>query len=379
MHLSIFNRALLQGMMASAVVLAGVTACSRSDRNDTAGDNNAVILPDTTGAATDTGTTTGAIRDTASATAPSNAARARTAPAGSNRDSVQSGNKEDEAAGYREMGRDTATTPSEPDSARVTADTSETSLNTEESASVETAGAAPVSDTTAVAIDERAAATDSANAADTSAAEVAVASDTAAAGYAEMARDTTSTTPEQADTASADGDVALEATVDTTHADGEVAAEAPVTSDTLVVAAGEGDTAVVVGDSAQVARTGERLEPVAASGEVNDTLADVAEAEPVRPPEDSTEVLGNVTGNENADEADVEEPTTDEVGAATIAGNVTGAEAVALTTRQGEQCIVVDPESNEAVRWDMSSTPATLNPCGIGSMNLSKIWTSKGE
>ena len=37
---------------------------------------------------------------------------------------------------------------------------------------------------------------------------------------------------------------------------------------------------------------------------------------------------------------------------------------------------MVDPEENEAVRWDMSSTPVTLNPCGLGSMNLSKIWTA---
>jgi hypothetical protein len=48
-----------------------------------------------------------------------------------------------------------------------------------------------------------------------------------------------------------------------------------------------------------------------------------------------------------------------------------------MMTRQGEQCTVVDPESDEEVRWDMSSTPATLNPCGLGSMNLSKVWTEQ--
>jgi hypothetical protein len=72
--------------------------------------------------------------------------------------------------------------------------------------------------------------------------------------------------------------------------------------------------------------------------------------------------------------AAVEAPS-DEVGAAAIAGNLTGPQAVSLMTRQGARCIVVDPESDEAVRWDMASTPVTLNPCGLGSMNLSKIWT----
>ncbi len=61
-----------------------------------------------------------------------------------------------------------------------------------------------------------------------------------------------------------------------------------------------------------------------------------------------------------------------------MGGTLTGAEAVGLMTRQGVQCSVVDPESDEAVRWDMASTPVTLNPCGLGSMNLSKVWT-EGE
>ena len=70
------------------------------------------------------------------------------------------------------------------------------------------------------------------------------------------------------------------------------------------------------------------------------------------------------------------EDRTDAVGAAAIDGTVTGDNAVAMMTRQGEQCTVVDPESDREVRWDMSSTPATLNPCGLGSMNLSKVWTA---
>jgi hypothetical protein len=55
--------------------------------------------------------------------------------------------------------------------------------------------------------------------------------------------------------------------------------------------------------------------------------------------------------------------------------NVTGSEAVEMVSRQDARCSVVDPESDAEVRWDMSSTPVTLNPCGLGSMNLSKVET----
>jgi hypothetical protein len=102
----------------------------------------------------------------------------------------------------------------------------------------------------------------------------------------------------------------------------------------------------------------------------------------VRPPEDSTE-LRNVDVAETADEEPVA-PAEQEIsedrdaaGAAAIETNVTGSEAVALITRQGARCSIVDPESDEEVRWDMSSTPVTLNPCGLGSMVLSRIWVER--
>jgi len=370
MRFRISNRALLRGMIASAVVLAGATACSRSDRSDTGRDNTAAVLPDTTaadtatpsatgttpaGTATDTGTVTGAISDTAAARAP----RARTTPAGEKRDSVSTSN--DASAGYREMGRDTAASPADTqDSARATGDTSETSLNTTDTASVETANAAVVSDTTptSVAIGDSAAEAD----ADTTATDVAAAADTAVAGYGEMARDTSTGTPEQADSAlQAEGDVAQ---ADTAAIQARVDTTAEVPTEVAVGPRAKEDTMSIKADS----------------------LAQYHKAERVRPPEDSTEILGNVTGSEEADTSTVNqedqetiaasEARTDEVGAAAIGGNVTGAEAVSLMTRQGAECIVVDPESNEAVRWDMSSTPATLNPCGMGSMNLSRIWTA---
>lgn len=298
------NRALLQSLMASALVVAGATACSRADRTESGSDNTATVTEDTTNSggqssagtssdmsASDTGSAAGttaetaATGDTAPARVPSNAPRAATAPSGS----------DTAAAGYRAMERDTANLP-ESDSARVTADSSETSQTTVDTNAVETANAALPADTVATATVE-----------DT----------TAAAGYVAMARDTGAT---------------VDQTIDK--------------------------------DSTEIL------------GQVTD----------------STEILGNVNSNETADEEPVpaseqdsslegetvaaSESQSDQVGAAAIGGTVTGAEAVALMTREGVRCAVVDPESNEAVRWDMSSTPVSLNPCGLGSMVLSKTWTA---
>jgi len=169
--------------------------------------------------------------------------------------------------------------------------------------------------------------TEMAGAADT-VAGTEVPADTAAAGYAEMARDT-STVADQPDTAATpSADVALQATIDTSsQANADVSAEADV-----------------------------------AAAETVDEAADETADEQVVRPEDR----GTVAASETP---------TDEVGAAAVGGDVTGAEAVALMSRGGVRCAVVDPEANETVRWDMSNTPVGLNPCGMGSMVLSKIWT----
>jgi len=223
-----------------------------------------------------------------------------------------------DAVGYRSMERDT---------------TLDTSIGAD-SAAIDVS--AEVADT---------ASTEMAGAADT-VTRTDVSADTSAAGYAEMARDT-STAADQADTAAAaNGEVALTARIDTSS-QANVAVSAEAGADTT-------------GDAGRI-----------------------------RPPEDSTEILGNVTTDEAADEtADeqvvrpedretvaVSEARTDQVGAAAIGGNVTGAEAVALMSREAVRCAVVDPEGNQAVRWDMSNTPVALNPCGMGSMIPSRIWT----
>jgi hypothetical protein len=149
-------------------------------------------------------------------------------------------------------------------------------------------------------------------ASDTSMSGTPAGADTAAAGYVEMARDTSTL---------ADQDVAMKATIDTSS---QPSAEVSV------------------------------ITPDEAADETGD--------EQVVRPEDRETVAASETR-------------TDEVGAAAIGSDVTGAEAVALVSRAGVRCAVVDPEANEAVRWDMSNTPIALNPCGMGSMVPSKIWT----
>jgi hypothetical protein len=233
-----------------------------------------------------------------------------------------------------------------------------------------------------------------------------------------MARDTTADIGQVADTSAhqhsdtvavADPDTTtIQAQVDTTtqHQDtlaqvasdtAAIAVQVDTTTDqpdTEVAAANQADTATVVGDSVQIGKTGERLEPSAADADANaDTLA--IERERVRPPEDSTETLGNVqpqraeadveAGAQVQADADLEtvgDANVDAAGAArveTSAGMVTGAAAVSAMTREGQRCIVLDPEHTADVRWDMASSPASLNPCGTGTMTLPRIWMAEKE
>jgi hypothetical protein len=326
------HRALLRGMLAGAVVLTG-TACSRSDRTESGSDTTAAMMP-----------------------AISDSVRGETAPAG-----------DKDAAGYRSMDRDTTSVPSQP----------------ADSALPDTSVSAVPSDA------DTAAAETSAEAGDTTSIEMA------------GATDPTLTPDVAADTvATPSGDVALQTTVDTSSQDSAIAGvetEVSVGADSadtaaadVAIAADSADTVTadvaIAADSADTTDSAGRIRPPGDSTEIN------TEVVRVRPPEDSTELLGDVTtpaeaADETADEQIItpedeetvaaSETRTDEVGAAAIGGEVTGGEAVALMTRGGARCAVVDPEMNEAVRWDMSSTPVTLNPCGMGSMILSRIWTER--
>jgi hypothetical protein len=178
--------------------------------------------------------------------------------------------------------------------------------------------------------------------------------------------------------------------------DAEVMADADVSADADVAVA---DTTGNAGRIRPPEDSTEILGQVTTDTTARVAIADTVESERIRPPEDSTELLGYV-GDETADEVEVTdeqeinaneeavsaddqetvaaaETPADEVGAAAIGGTLTGDDAVALMTRQGARCQVVDPETNEEVRWDMSRTPVTLNPCGMGSMILSRIWVER--
>lgn len=371
------SRSLLQSIMASALVLAGATGCNRGDRAETGSDaSGAAAIGDTAmtgtggdygtgtadttlGAGTDTMAPTGArtvpgtaMGDTAPAEIQSRTPPpvAATPSAGRQDTSVEG---DTAAAGYRAMEQDTADMPRGADTTGMTADT------------VGGAGTPQDSDTAGAATD-----TAEVSSAIPDPGESSALGDTAAAGYVAMARDT-SVAMDQIDAtgAAAETDGTLQARLDTTRAETGVAADVDVHGDTLM--------------AVRLDTTGTTV-----------ATADTTDAERIRPPEDSTELMGTVTTGETADElpvatADEEvraedretvattEARTDEVGAAAVTGGtITGAEAVALMTRQGLTCSVVDPSDRE-VRWDMSSTPVSLNPCGLGSMNLSKIWTEE--
>ena len=113
MQLSIHNHALLRGILAGAVALAGATACSRSDQTYAARDSTQSGAIDTSVVTADTGaasTSQARTADTGNSavTSKSKAPNARIHPG---TDSAAQG-ADRGAAGYREMGRDTAS-PSE--------------------------------------------------------------------------------------------------------------------------------------------------------------------------------------------------------------------------------------------------------------------------
>jgi hypothetical protein len=137
------------------------------------------------------------------------------------------------------------------------------------------------------------------------------------------------TTPAESDTAS------IKVQLDTTR------------TDTLAVA---------TADSADTASA--KSEPAVAEVANADTLQDNSGR--IRPPEDSTEIRGNMT---------------DAAGAEPMGGTVTGIDAVSLMSRAGARCVVKDDSGD--VYWDLSDSPAALNPCGTGTMTLSLVRTGE--
>jgi hypothetical protein len=349
MSLSMHNQALLRGILAGAVVLSGASACSRSDR---AGAGRDTTQSGSTGLTPSDSQT--------SASAPQPSAEVATQPSGdtaTNRRARQDTTVKSGVAavsGYRGMEQDTVS----PDSA---------------SAEPAATGAASPMDSAGVTSD------------------YALAADTTSAGYSEMARDTSpaagqgdtaavavtdTTTPAESDTAGIK--VQLDSTTVQTQAD----TTAAVHTDTLTVATADSADTTSASERApaQVANADTlqdnagRIRPPEDSTEIGgnvttDTasvasgnVANQSETERIRPPEDSTEIRGNVTSDKAA-------------GAAPTGNTVTGIDAVSLMSRAGARCVAQDDSSD--VWWDMADSPAALNPCGTGTMTLSLVKTGE--
>jgi len=296
MNLSMHNQTLLRGILAGAVVLAGVSACSRSDRagtgRDTTQSGATAVVPSDSQTSGNTpqpsaGAATQPSGDTATATAQTRTPRQQTTPS-SRRATQDTTVKSDEAAvsGYRGMEQDSVST-----------------------AASDSASPEPAPTGAASPLDSAGVTSDYALTGDTTSA------DSTSAGYSEMARDTSS--------AAGRGDTAAVAVADTTT---------PAESDTASIK--------VQMDTTQVANA--------------DSLQDNSAR--IRPSEDSTEVGGKA-------------------GAAPIGGTVTGIDAVSLMSRAGARCVVKDDSGD--VYWDLSDSPAALNPCGTGTMTLSLVRTGE--
>jgi hypothetical protein len=389
---SIHHRALLRGMLAGGVALAGVSACSRSDRADAGRDTTEVGQTGTAAMPSDTQTSAATrpettdmavprVRDTGKAGAETATPTPAKSPdqdqhhAMADTAAGHDVSTDTTAAGYQPMARDTSVALAQGDTiAQVQSDPTV-------QAKTDTAAVQDQPDTVTVVGDSSSVDKPGPRAKEDTVAQKA----DSLAKYHEADRvrppeDSTETfgnvtdTTAQAAAAPAEADsAAIVARVDTT-----TAAEAGVQADTA-----EADT---------LATATEPIRPpedsTEAYGQVTgepgaDTLA--TETEQIRPPEDSTEILGNVTRDEDqakakADVGAVGDANADAVGAAPVqsTGNIaTGAAAVALMTREGQRCTTVDPDESRDVLWDLASSPATLNPCGTGTMTLPRIWTGE--
>jgi len=258
-------------------------------------------------------------------------------------------------------------------------------------------------DTASAEMAGAASATDSAGAA----ADQALTADTTAAANSEMARDTSSAagTGDTATVAVTDSGIAAESdttgniqvrvdTATTEQADNDnsrAAAAAGAVAGAAVASNGNanGSNGNASDRNADATRDNAgRVRPPEDSTEIlgnvttdsattgNSDVASQSESDRIRPPEDSTEVHGNVTSDKDRVAATSGEADTSAVGAAGMGRTVTGAEAVALLSRAGERCVLLNDESTEA-SWDIGDSPANLNPCGTGTMTLSRVRTGE--
>lgn len=162
--------------------------------------------------------------------------------------------------------------------------------------------------------------------------------DQGVSGYKAMAQDSS--------TASANVDAA------------QVSAAAPQPSDTSAVASVI-DTAVKADTTATV-----MARDTTDTATIGDTAVILTHADTIQ----HTEVA---VGDSTADAAAVS------AGIASTGNIATGADAVALMSRQGKRCVVAASDENRDVLWDMASSPSSLNPCGTGTMTLPRVWTEE--
>jgi hypothetical protein len=379
---SMHSNALARGMLTGIVALSGLSACSRSDRADAGGDTTQASSVAVTATPSDT-------QSAASTTQPSTGVASRDTATLSDKQNV---------SGYRAMERDTSTAPVDP----ITASDTRSS----DTAATEMRGASDSSVTTGTnKTDSVAAVSDQALTADTS-----------IAGDSGMARDTSSMAGQGDIAGVAVADTTTAATVDTMSQVARDSANIQVQVDTTSgqtnsdtsATMGQNDTLTVTTDTAALGERGQaegasgdtlpeanagRVRPPEDSTEVlgsvttdssaNSASVDVAagrsQSDRVRPPEDSTETRGNVSAeNRGQDRSSAERETSDgATGAASIGAQATGSNAVALMSRAGERCTTLNEEEDTEASWDIADSPANLNPCGPGTMTLSPVRTGE--
>jgi hypothetical protein len=371
-------------------------ACSRSDRTETGGATGQVTTTDEAGTSADTQTTAATPRPAVEATTP--AAPTRTAA----RDTAVE-RKNEAVSGYQAMQEpavrvDTASDDtSSPEMANAAADTAATQARGADTVNV----AAETTDAAGGHLAEHAAEDRGDTVAVGDSAQIGKAGERIDSSVAmgqvgdtltEQAESDRVRPPEDSSETlgAVTGDTRDTSTLvlraDTTAAQADTTAQAPVDTGAIQVRA---DTTAADQQTQAVSETPTDTMPadqqtevaVEASPEADaDTLA--TETERVRPPEDSTEVLGNVTGEQPEADAEPAEAQADTapVAAAGVqpTGNVaTGAEAIALMTREGQRCSIVGGDEAEDAQWDLASSPATMNPCGTGTMTLPRVQMDK--
>jgi hypothetical protein len=380
MYFSTHNRALLRNIAAGTAMFAAA-ACSRSDRAGTGSDatqvqSGATVTTDTQSVATQPTSTEQATPGDTSTGMKNNIAPTPTSELASDTGKALAANtrhtrghaapaaSDTAVSGYQPMGQDSSTPNSsaqQNSSSRDTVAVGDSSHigktgnrlePTELSGQANTDTLNNQADSTRIRPPEDSTET--------------VGTTSTSGGAPEMARDTTAslaqadtTAPQPSDTSAqlSQDSSAVQAQVDTTQQT-EMAQQAPVDSAAPVQA--EVDTSAArSSDSSSVGQTSEMAQQPA------DTAAGAVQADtaPGNGAKQSARA-DTVSSDVNADAA--------AVGAAGVqTGNIaTGADAVALVTREGRRCTVV---TDDAERRDMASSPATLNPCGTGTMTLPRV------